>query len=396
MIKNPLRGCSAIAGIGYTEQGKIANRTALSFHTEACANAIKDAGIKKDDIDGLFIYRHFNTRSNEPDITPYLVAQQLGIKPDYLSEEANCARSHLYNAVSLLYSGLCKYILISYADNALLSKRTFVDEATHGEPFGDVAAFGQFGLVSAYAMAARRAMFENGTGPNVWKHIAMSTRAWANLNPRAIMHRKVMSEDDYFNSKYIVEPLRLFDCALINDGGRACVITTTERAKDLKNSPAVILGIGQSNPSYDIHQSFYMTKNSGAKRASELAMHMAKVTHKDIDALQIYDCFTYTVDLTLSDYGFYDYGHGEEFFNDKKTYPGGRLPMNTSGGLLSEAYFMGLTQLTEGAIQLMGRAEERQLGVLNGTKKPNIVLCSDNGAALQTHNCTILGSIDTL
>jgi len=87
---------------------------------------------------------------------------------------------------------------------------------------------------------------------------------------------------------------------------------------------------------------------------------------------------------------------GKNSFNDKITYPGGRLPMNTSGGLLSEAYFMGLTQLTEGAIQLMGRAEERQLGVLKGTKKPNIILCSDNGAALQTHNCTILGSIDTL
>jgi acetyl-CoA acetyltransferase len=210
------------------------------------------------------------------------------------------------------------------------------------------------------------------------------------------MHKKTMNEADYFNSKYIVEPLRLFDCALINDGGRACVITTTERAKDLKNVPAVILGIGQSNSSYDIHQSFYMTKNSGAKRAGELAMHMAGITHKDIDALQIYDCFTYTVDLTLADYGFYDYGCGEEFFSDKKTYPGGALPMNTSGGLLSEAYFMGLTQLSEGALQLMGRANDRQLGVMKGTKKPHIILCSDNGAALQTHNCTILGSIDTV
>jgi len=190
MTKDPLRGFASIAGIGFTKQGRIEDRTALSFHVEACANAIKDAGLKKDDIDGLFIYRHFNTKENEPDITPYLLAQQLGIKPVVLSQEANCAREHLYHAVSLLYSGLCKYILLSYADNAVACKRTFVEEATHGLPFSDIASYGQFGIVSAYALAANRAIYEFSTGPNVWKHIALSNRKWANLNPQAIMHKK--------------------------------------------------------------------------------------------------------------------------------------------------------------------------------------------------------------
>ncbi len=133
-----------------------------------------------------------------------------------------------------------------------------------------------------------------------------------------------------------------------------------------------------------------MAGPTGAKISGEQAFKMAGITLDDIDACEIYDCFTYTVEITLQDYGFFQPGEGEDWFSSGTIEPGGEMPVNTSGGQLSEAYFMGLTQLTEAAMQLMGRCGERQLGPKTNTKVPEIILCSDNGAILQTHATTIL------
>jgi acetyl-CoA acetyltransferase len=385
-----LKGKYAIVGVGYTPQGRVPGRTALSFHVEACANAIKDAGLKREDIDGLIIYRHFKPLSGDSEVTPYLVAQQLGLTPKLLSQEANCARTHLYHAIGMLEAGLCNYVVISYGDNALSGGRTFIDEDTHGEPPDDNAVFGQFGQAASYAMAARRAMHTFRTGPETWKEIAVGQRRWANLNQKATMHNRTMSFDDYYNSRWMVEPFRLYDCCLISDGGRACVVTSVERAHDLRNPPAVIIGIGQYNSSYDIHQSTYMAGPTGAKIAGEMALKMAEITIDEVDAGEIYDCFTYTVEITLQDYGFFKPGEGEDWFKGGTIAPSGRFPVNTSGGLLSEAYFMGLTPLTEGVMQIMGRCGDRQLGPKTNTKEPEIILCSDNGGKFQTHSCVIL------
>jgi len=148
--------------------------------------------------------------------------------------------------------------------------------------------------------------------------------------------------------------------------------------------------MGQHNPSSEVHQATYLAGPTGAKKAGQMALKMAGITLKDIDACEIYDCFTYTVEITLQDYGFFEPGEGEDWFKDGTIEPGGRMPVNTSGGLLSEAYFMGLTPLSEAAMQLMGRCGERQLGQSTQTKRPEIILCSDNGGILQTHSCIIL------
>ena len=384
-----LRNQYAIVGVGYTPQGKVPDRTAVSFHVEACVNAIKDAGLKKENIDGLICYRHFPSAIGEPDVTPYLVAQHLGLAPKALSQEANCARGQLMNAIGWLEAGLCDYVVISYAHNATSAMASF---ALQVDNYNN-AVFGQFGAVSGYAMAARRAMHTFDTGAETWKHIAVGQRKWANLNKRAMMRDRPMSFQDYKNAPWVVEPLRLFDACLITDGGRACVITSLERARDLPHPPAVILGIGQHNPSCEIEQAVNIPTPTGAKQSGENAMRMAGITLNDIDACQIYDCFTYTVEITLQDYGFFGPGEGKDWFKDGTIEPGGRMPVNTSGGQLSEAYFMGLTQLTEGAMQLMGRCEERQLGPATRTKTPEIILCSDNGGVLQTHATTILGRL---
>lgn len=255
---------------------------------------------------------------------------------------------------------------------------------------GDDAVFGHFGAVGGYALAARRAMHEFDTGPETWKKIAVGQRKWANLNPRAMMHDKTMTGEDYDKARWIIEPFRRPDSCLISDGGRAIIVTSLERARDLKQPPAVIMGMGQHNPSTVIAYSDWMAGPTGAKIAGETALAMGDITRDDVDACQIYDCFTYTVEITLQDYGFFKPGEGHDWLDGGTIEPGGRMPVNTSGGQLSEAYFMGLTPIAEGAMQIMGRCGKRQLGHETGTKSPTIILCSDNGGVLQNHSCILL------
>lgn len=287
----------------------------------------------------------------------------------------------------MLEAGLCKYVLISYGHNAASSDsmKRYLLERSGNEP-----TFGFFGAVGGYAMAARRAMHILGTGPDTWKHIAVGQRKWANLNPLAYMYDKIINYDDYENSKFVVEPLRLLDCCLLTDGGRAIIVTSAERARELPHPLVLIMGMGQYNISSDAPYNDYLAGPTGAKEAARQAFNMAGIVISDIDACQIYDCFTYTVEITLQDYGFFKPGEGKDWLKDGTIEPSGKMPVNTSGGQLSETYFMGLTQISEAVMQLMGRCGKRQLGSETGTKSPEIIICSDNGGILQTHSCIIL------
>jgi acetyl-CoA acetyltransferase len=285
-------------------------------------------------------------------------------------------------------------VVITYGHSALSGggMELLLKEVTREDAvFGHSGLFGHFGATGGYALAARRAMHAFNTGPDTWKHIAVGERKWANLNPKAVMYKQKMTFEDYYDARWVVEPFRLLDNCLINDGGRAVVVTSTERAKDLRHPPALILGMGQHNPSWEISQATYMAGPTGAKRAGEAAFKMAGLSLEDVDACQIYDCFTYTVEITLQDYGFFGPGEGKDWFKDGTIEPGGKMPVNTSGGQLSEAYFMGLTPLSEAVMQIMGRCGERQLGPRTKTREPNLILCSDNGGVLQSHSCYILG-----
>jgi len=294
------------------------------------------------------------------------------------------------HAVGVLEAGLCRNVLISYGHNARSGdsmRRLLFALGDEG------AVFGHFGATAGYAMAARRAMHEYKTGPETWKQIAVGQRKWANLNPRAMMYKRPLTGAEYDQAPWVVEPFRLNDNCLISDGGRACILTTLERARDLRHPPVTLMGLGMDNPAADLVRADYLAGPTGARRAGAQALNMAGISLKDVDACEIYDCFTYTVEITLQDYGFFRPGEGEDWFQGGTIEPGGSMPVNTSGGLLSEAYQMGLTPLTEGVMQLMGRCEERQLGPRTKTKKPEIILCSDNGGILQSHACYILRRI---
>ena len=198
-------------------------------------------------------------------------------------------------------------------------------------------------------------MHEFGTGPETWAEIAINTRKWANLNPRATMYDKPMTKEDYLAEPWIAEPFRRADCCLVSDGARAFIVSTAERAKTYKQPPVYISGLGQYHHTADVTQTKFATGPTGAKESGAAALRMADITLKDISACQIYDCFTYTVELTLQSYGFFKPGEGKDFFKNGRTAPGGALPVNTSGGLLSEVYYMGFTPLTEGVMQMRGQ-----------------------------------------
>jgi len=292
------------------------------------------------------------------------------------------------HAVGVLEAGLCKYVLISYGHSGRWGEGML--RMLLGRN-GDDAVFGHFGASAGYAMAARRAMHEFNTGPETWEKIAVGQRKWANLNPRAMMYDRKMTTADYYSSPWVVEPFRLADNCLVADGGRACIVTTVERARDLRHPVVTIMGLGMHSPSADLAGSRYMAGPTGARAAGKAALDMAEIGLDAVDACEIYDCFTYTVEITLQDYGFFRPGEGRDWFAGGTIEPGGRMPVNTSGGLLSEAYQMGLTPLTEGVMQLMGRCGDRQLGPKTNNKTPEIILCSDNGGILQSHACYILG-----
>ena len=378
-----LKDKAAIVGVGYTPQGKIPGRTSLSFHLEAAKNAISDAGLKIQDIDGLLV----QPPMGDPSVTAALIAQHLGLRTRLLSVQdafgasAGCQAQYAALAVS---HGMANYVLCIYGEDA----RSGVSE--YGTALNGGLEYGLFGAAACYAMAARRAMREFGTGPETWKEIAVAQRRWANLNPRAAMYTRPMTYQDYYDSKIIVEPLRLFDICQISDSGRAFIVTTAERARDLKKRPVYIMGLGQDHPATNPQQAMFLTGNTGAKFSGEQAFKMAGVTLKDIDACEIYDCFTYTVEIELMDYGFYGRGEGKDFLKAERLGPGGDFPLNTSGGLLSEAYQMGFTPLTEAVVQLRGEAGDRQLGAPTGTREPEIILVSNNGGVMQTHSTVIL------
>jgi len=383
-----LRNKVAIVGVGYTPQNREPGRTAMSYHIEAIRNAVEDAGLKVEDIDGIL------AQPNDEDspAMPWHIAQALRIRISFCDRQEEwgaTAGCMVFHAACALIYGLASYIVCTYGEVAIKTE-TGAGRWAMGQ--GEAAPFGFFGPTSSYALAARRGMHQLNTGPETWSHIAVAQRQWANLNPRAIMHDKPMTYDDYNNCRCVVEPLRLFDICQVSNSGRAFVVTTAERARNCKHHPVYVLGMGQDHPSTNIIQSNFMTGSTGAKKSGERALGMAGVSLKDIDACEIYDCYTYTVEITMQDYGFFGPGEGRDFFANGRTAPGGELPVNTSGGLLSEAYQQGFTPLTEAVVQLQGRAGDRQLGPVTNTREPKIILVSGNGGTLQTHATVILSN----
>ncbi len=206
---------------------------------------------------------------------------------------------------------------------------------------------------------------------------------WARMNPHAQM-TKPMTLEEHQSSRLIVDPFHLFDCCLVSNGAVAVIMTTAERAKHLRQPPVYVRAAAQAAPGDNQRTGRNPGIDTGAKRAGELAFSLAGITRDDVDILELYDCYTYTVLVTLEDYGFCEKGEGGAFVEDGKLGPGGSLPTNTGGGQLSAYYMWGFTPLSEAVIQARGQGGERQV------ERNDIVLASGNGGVLNYHSTAIL------
>jgi len=389
-----LRGKAAISGLGITEMGRIYGHDAGHFAAKAVQLAIEDAGLRKDQVDGLLV---------NPGVTPVAgmggvgLQNHLGLANLRLLSSMNVggatANVMVQYAALAVAHGLANHVVCVFADAPLREKGSSGGGAYAGmgrtvRPSGMgglYTAYGVFGVNAHYAIATRRHMAMYGTTSDQLGAIAVAERGWAQLNPLA-EHREPMTLDDYRASRWVVEPLRLFDCCLVSNGGVAVIVSRADEAKDLRQPPAYILGMGQGHPGDFRRRGWDVETQTGAPIAKERAFAMAEITLEDIDVVQAYDCYTYTVLVTLEDYGFCKKGEGGPFVADGKLGPGGSLPTNTGGGQLSAYYMWGMTPLSEGVIQARGQGGERQVA------KHDVVLVTGNGGVLDHHSTLVLGA----
>jgi acetyl-CoA acetyltransferase len=374
-----IRGKYAIVGVGNTRFGKTPGQTAVSLTVEAIANAVEDAGIDKSEIDAVLT--KYPT-SGFQSLFSTKVAQALGIVPKVTGtlDQAGASNIGLIQyAIMCMELGQCTTAVISYGDNPLTGNR-----AAYSRPRGEDAAYGFFGAPAGYAMLAQRHMQEFGTTSLQLGEVAVACRKHASMNPNAQFQTPITIED-HQNSRYVAEPLHLLDCCPVSDGGAAVIVTSVERARDLKQQPAYILGLGQGHPSWEVPQRAQWT-TSGAKASGELAFTMAGLGPKDMDFAELYDCFSIVPIVTLEDYGFCEKGEGGAFVSGGRIQVGGDFPINTSGGLLGETGMPGMQHILEGVRQLRGQCGPRQV------KDAKLGVISNQGGIMTTHATMILGA----
>jgi len=383
----PNRSKGAIVGLGVTPMGKIYGRRSVDFAAEAIALALDDAGLDKRDLDGLLINANISG-DMDPRAQMILGFENLTLI-NVMSAYGSTAGSMMQYACMAIEQGLANVVALVYADAPLTANRSAGQSyaGPHRFPLGGMiglrAAYGNFGANPEYAMAARRHMHLYGTTSEHFGTIAVGQRAWAGMSPWAQM-RSPITLEDHHNSRFIADPLRLLDCCLVSNGAVCVIVTSAAKARDLKQPPVHVLGYAQCAPGDNQRTDRHPAVETGAKRSGEIAFRMAGVTVNDVDTCQLYDCYTYTVLVTLEDYGFCKKGEGGPFVADGKLGPGGSLPTNTGGGQLSGYYMWAFTPLSEAVVQARGQGGERQV------PKNDVVLVSANGGILNFHSTIIL------
>jgi acetyl-CoA acetyltransferase len=356
-----LRERAAITGIGETAYTRGSGKSVLSLHLEAALKAIADAGLSPRDIDGVIPYA--STGIVAEDFMTNFGLEDLRYSATTPMGGASCVAA-LQTATMAVATGIANHVLCVVGRNGYSGARVgsrvaqmpqFKTIAEYEMPIGAIAP------AQLYAPMARRHMELYGTTSEQFAHVAMTVRRHAMLNDNALM-RTPMTLKDHQNSRLIADPLRLFDCCLESDGGTAVVVSSAERARDMPQPPVYIMGVAEGHPDSPstITQRTDMTRLGTAKAAPK-AFAMAGVTPRDIDVAEIYDCFTYIVLCQLEDLGFCDKGEGGAFVQDGRIALDGALPINTHGGLLSQAHIVGMNHVAELVKQLRGKAGRAQV-----------------------------------
>lgn len=372
-----LKDQACIVGIGETEYCRKpgSGMTEEGIQLKASMAALNDAGLTGREIDGILAFP--NVGKSEA-FAASLGSENLRFAATIHMGGASPVAS-LRMAAMAVTTGAANHVLIPGGWNGFSGARVRQTVTTdkNSIPGGPIAwdYYLPQGLTVPpqwYALMCRRHMHEYGTTHEQMGAVAVAMRKHAQLNPGALMHGKPMTIDDYMASPMLADPYRINDCCLETDGAAAFIVTTVERARDLGKKPIYIMGAaaGQPYPADEIigRADFHKT---GLTIAAPEAFKMAGVTPADIDFANIYDCFTFEVIQQLEEAGFCKRGEGGAFVENGNIELGGGLPVNTHGGLLSEAHVLGISHVVEAVKQLRGEAGERQikdaeLGVVTG------------------------------
>ena len=378
-----------IAGVGETEQGKIPDKSSFHFLSEASKLAIEDAGIKKDDVDGLVTafslvehtFMHCTT-----------FADYFGMNPRFFSSVAVGGATAVWmaaEAAMAIASGQAEVVLCVRGDNTLSGISSsgmlaLIREMCHAEfefPYGLTTPGG-------YALAAQRYLHDTGSRREHLAAVAVTMRKHAADKENA-MNKDPLSIEDVLSSRVIAEPLTKYDCSIISDGGAAFIVTTEDKAKELgiTNDLAYLWGMGQGYS----HQYLTSLENldqiyNAVERSGKKAFGTAGIDVGDVDIAFLYDCFTITVLLELEGLGFVPKGEGGAFALEGRMEIGKDLPVNTHGGLLSQAHLGAMHHVVEATLQLRGDAGARQVD------DAEVAVVHGNGGIVSAHSTVVLGN----
>lgn len=352
---------AALTGNGETAYGRgVAERSSLALQLDASLAAVRDAGLRPGEIDGVIAMSNGSALA-EDFIMNFGIADLRFSATVPMGGASAVAALQLAQAV--IAAGICRHVLLTVGRDGRAGNISA--RLAQAPQFRTVAEFempvGAFAPVQLYAAMARRHMEMFGTSSRDFAEIAVAIRSHAAGNPNAMM-RKPITIEDHQASRMISDPFRLLDCSLESHGAAAVVVSAVETARDLRHAPVVIMAAaeGHADSPLAITQRPDMTRLGIAKAAAR-AFDMAGVTHADIDVAEIYDCFTYVVLCQLEDLGFCAKGEGGAFVRDGGISLHGRLPVNTHGGLLSQAHMVGMNHVVELTRQLRGDGGANQV-----------------------------------
>lgn len=378
------RGSAAIVGVAdaVSPTGMLGTR-GRALEAEVIEAALVDAGLNLADVDGV---AHPWSSLD--------LAEFLGISPTFTeSTYTGGSGFELYveKAAAAIAHGMAEVVVVVYAATPRSDqKRGLVTWVEQPGPRDEWEVPYGLGLLGSYALAADRHMTSYGTTSEQLAQVAVSTRRWAMLNERA-RYRTELTVEDVLESKEICSPLHQLDCCLVTDGAGALVVTSAERARDLRKPAVYVLGAGSCHSHNMIHAMPDLTVTPGVV-SGQRAFAQAGIEPDDVDLLMGYDSFTITALLHLEDLGFCKKGEGGPFVAEDVTAPGGRLPMNTNGGGLSYTHpgMYGIFLLVEAVRQLRGDCGERQVA------GADIAVAHGSGQMLSAMSTVVLGTESTL
>jgi acetyl-CoA acetyltransferase len=359
---------TCIVGVGETKYSRGTDKNYFELALEASMNAIADAGINSRDLDAV-VLPHGAGSGTAGDYIANLGLPDLRYTASLQEMGGACCVSSVEAAAMALATGACNYALIPIsclfysgrkARASTVDPNTGIQSALAVRDY--YAPFGASAPPQFYALMAQRHMQVYGTKQEQLGAIAVAFRKHAQLHPNAVMKGIPMTMDDYMKSRWVNYPYHLLDCCLETDGGAALVMTTAERARDLKHPPVYVMGAasGHPYPPHDIPNRPDITK-IGLDFSAPRAWAMAEAKPSDADFAEIYDCFTGQVILQIEAAGFCKKGEGGAFVEGGRIELGGDLPINTHGGLMSQAHVTAMNHLVEATVQLRHEAGERQV-----------------------------------